>query len=104
MFDDLELAGEANRDDETPSSHAYRDLEEEWIDDLRKLRKNEKRLRQRFGDDFYNAYFKMVRWNAQRALLGRSGVDIPVLSWMYGRPKGLTAGISKEDWAYLQGM
>jgi hypothetical protein len=45
----------------------------------------------------------MVRWSAQRALLGRSGVNIPVLSWMYGLPKGLPIGLGKDTWAQLVG-
>jgi len=45
----------------------------------------------------------MVRWSARRALLGRSGVSIPVLSWMYGLPRGLPTGFGKGMWAQLVG-
>lgn len=45
----------------------------------------------------------MARWSAQRALLGRSGVNIPVLGWMYGLPKGIPTGIDKNTWAGLIG-
>lgn len=105
MLDDLELAAEAIRADEMNSGDAwYREgREDEWIDTLRELKRNEASKRQRLGDDLYNAYFKMVRWSAQRALLSRSGVNIPVLSWMYGFPKGIPTGFPKEEWARLVG-
>jgi hypothetical protein len=37
-----------------------------------------------------------TRWSAQRALLGRSGVAISVLGWMYGLPRGIPTGFDKE--------
>lgn len=96
MIDDLELAIEAVRAAET-NIQAYfeRERECEWIDTLRDLLRNEERERQALGDDMYDAYRKMVRWSAQRALLGRSGVDIPVLGWMYGLPRGIPTGFDK---------
>lgn len=45
----------------------------------------------------------MVRWSAQRALLGRGGVNIPVLGWMYGLPRSLPTGFDKKMWAGLVG-
>ena len=62
------------------------------------LKRNETRERRLLGDDLYHGYFKMARWSAQRALLSQSGVNIPVLSWMYGFPKGIPTGFAKEEW------
>lgn len=45
----------------------------------------------------------MVCWSAQRALLGRSGVNIPVLGWLYGLPRGIPTGFDKSMWAQLVG-
>lgn len=102
MLDDLELAAEAIRAAEMNIESLYeQDRDGECIETLRDLKDNEADQRQRMGDDLYDAYVKMTRWNAQRALLKRSGVGIPVLSWMYGRPKGIHTGIGKEMWAGL---
>jgi hypothetical protein len=102
MLGDLELAMEAVRTAETDMQADHeRGREAEWIDTLRDLVRNEERKRQVLGDEAYDAYCKMVRWNAQRALLGRSGVSIPVLGWMYGLPKGILAGFDKATWAEL---
>lgn len=101
MLDDLELATEAIRADEMSGDNWYReDQEAEWVSTFRDLKRNELERRQRLGDDFYEAYLKMVRWSAQRALLSRSGVNIPVLSWMY-QSKGISTGLGKEMWAQL---
>ena len=103
MLNDLELAADAIRTDEMKSGDDWyrEEREEEWIDTLRELKRSESSERKRLGDDLYQAYFKMVRWSAQRALLGRSGVNIPVLSWMYGLPKGIPTGFPAEEWARL---
>ena len=103
MLDDLELAAEALRAAESMQSYYEREREGEWIDTFRELIRDEKRQRQALGDEMYEAYCKMVRWSAQRALLGRSGVDIPVLGWMYGLPRGLPSGFDKTMWAELVG-
>lgn len=105
MLDDLELAGEVIRAAELddPASYYRGDDEKEWIDTFRDLVNNEKQERRILGDDLYEAYLKMVRWSAQQALLGRSGVNIPVLTWLYGRPKGLPTGFDKGQWAELVG-
>jgi hypothetical protein len=105
MLDDLELAAEVAREEEMSSDVWYRDeLEAEWIDTFRDLKQNEARERQRLGDTTYNAYLKFVRWSAQRALLGHSGVNIPVLSWMFGGPKGIPTGFETGMWAQLVGQ
>lgn len=102
MLDDLELAAEAVRAAEMNIESFYEeDRETEWIEAFRDLKDHEADKRQRLGDDLYDAYVKMTRWNAQRALLKRSGVNIPILSWMYGRPKDIYTGIGKEMWAGL---
>jgi hypothetical protein len=104
MLDDLELAAEAVRVVETVSGAWYdQDRDAEWIKTFRDLKRNEADARRRLGDDMYNAYLKMTRWSAQRALLGRSGVSIPILSSMYGRPKGIRAGFQNDMWAQLVG-
>lgn len=103
MLDDLELAAEAVRTAETMQSYYEREREDEWIDTFRDLIRDEERQRQALGDKMYEAYRGMVRWSAQRALLGRSGVDIAVLAWMYGLPRGLPTGFDKTMWAGMVG-
>jgi hypothetical protein len=104
MLDDLELAAEAIRSvDMNHDTYYHEERETEWIDTFRNLVRNEVNQRRSLGDSLYEAYFKMVRWSAQRALLGRSGVDIPMLSWMYGLPRGLATGFGKDMWAQLVG-
>jgi hypothetical protein len=101
VLDDLELAAEAIRADQMSGSHAWRLAErEDWkesLDRLRDLTQNEAQARQRLGDKWYKAYFKFARWNAQQAVLGQAGVDIPLLSLMYGTRKGFP----REQWARL---
>jgi len=83
VLDDLELAAEAVRAAEMSGDAWYRrEREMEWIDTLRDLSQSEESERRRLGNKLFDAYFKMVRWSAQRTLLGRSGVNIPVLCWM----------------------
>jgi len=102
MLDDLELAANAVREAEMSGSGGYEDDNEaEWIDTYRGLIQNQVENRRRLGDSLYDAYFKMTRWYAQRALLRRSGVTIPVLGWMYGLPRGISMGFGKEMWAHL---
>lgn len=104
MLDDLELAAEAVRSAEMNlDTYYHEERETEWIDTFRNLVRNEESERRSLGDSLYEAYLKMVRWSAQRALLGRSGVDIPMLSWMYGLPKRLPTGFGKDMWAQLVG-
>lgn len=103
MLDDLELAGVALQASETMASQYERELEEEWVDTFRDLVRDEKGHRKALGDKTYDAYREMVRWSAQRALLGRSGVIIPVLGWMYGLPRGVPTGLHKTMWAGLVG-
>lgn len=106
LLDDLELAAEAIRVDEMENyGEVYRqEQEQEWIDDLRKLKHDEQQQRARLGDELYDAHFKLVRWSAQRAMLGRSGIDLPVLGWMYGRPKAATSVLPPEELARLVGQ
>ncbi|WP_204370058.1 hypothetical protein [Klebsiella michiganensis] len=102
MLDDLELATEARRSIEMSSDYFYeQDCEADWIKTFRDLIDNETNYRRSLGDDGYDAYRKMVRWYAQRALLKSSGVTIPVLNWMYGRPKDIPTGFGQEMWASL---
>ncbi|GJI98150.1 hypothetical protein RugamoR57_48680 [Duganella caerulea] len=102
MLDDLELAAEASRSIEMSSDYLYeRSRETDWIKTFRDLIDNETNYRRSLGDIGYDDYRKMVRWYAQRALLKSSGVTIPVLNWMYGRPKGIPTVFEKERWASL---
>ncbi|SHF65816.1 hypothetical protein SAMN05444273_10923 [Litoreibacter ascidiaceicola] len=103
MLDDLELAGVALQAAESMESHHEREREDEWVDTFRDLVRDEKGQRKALGDKMYDAYRELVRWSAQRALLGRSGVDIPVLGWMYGLPRGFPTGFDKTMWAGLVG-
>ena len=102
ILDDLELAAEARRSVEMNSDYLYeQNREADWIKTFRDLIDNEANNRRSLGDDAYDAYRKMTRWYAQRALLKSSRVTIPVLNWMYGRPKGIPTGLEKEMWAKL---
>lgn len=103
MLDDLELAGLALQSAETMRSHYEQEREDDWVDTYRDLIQSENAQRKALGDEMYEAYRKMVRWSAQRALLSRSSVDIPVLGWMYGLPRGLPTGFDKTMWAGLVG-
>jgi len=103
MLDDLELAGMALQAAESMEAYYEQEREDEWVDTFRGLIQDEKGQRKSLGDEMYEAYREMVRWSAQRALLGRSGVNIPVLGWMYGRPRGLPTGFDKTMWAGLVG-
>ncbi len=103
MLDDLELASKAAHAAETIDAYYEEDRESEWIDTFRDLIRDEAHSRKALSDKLYEAYRKMTRWSAQRALLGRSGVNIPVLSWMYGLPRGIPTGLDKNTWASLIG-
>lgn len=103
MLDDLELAAKALQASETMQSYYEQEREDEWIDTYRELVRDEKLQREALGDKMYEAYCGMVRWSAQRALLGRSGVNISVLGWMYGLPRGIPTGFDKTMWAGLVG-
>lgn len=103
MLDDLELAMDAVRATETMQSYYERDREDEWVDTFRELIRDEENQRRALGDDTYVAYKNLVRWSAQRVLLGRSSVDIPVLGSMYGLPRGIATGFDKSIWADLLG-
>lgn len=104
MLDDLELASEAVRASEMNMQAYYEEEREtESIDTFRELVRDEARERKALGDAMYDAYRNMMRWNAQRALLGRAGVNISVLGWMYGLPRGIPTGFDKSMWAQLVG-
>lgn len=105
MLDDLELAAEATRELETadPAAFYEKEQEQEWIDDFRAMIRDESGSRARLGDDLHDAFFRMNRWYAQRALLSRSPVDIPVLTWLYDRPKGALFRLPGDTWAELVG-
>lgn len=103
MLDDLELAAKAVHAADDLDTHYEQEREAEWIDTFRDLIRDEAQSRKALGDKLYEAYRKMARWSAQRALLGRSGVNIPVLAWMYGLPRGLPTGFDKGMWAGLIG-
>lgn len=102
MLDDLELANNATQQLEM-ESHAWfeQDMESDWIATFRSILRDEPNIREKFGDSCYEAYLKMTRFYAQRALLSRSRVTLPVLSWMYGRPRSASHSLGKEMWAKL---
>jgi hypothetical protein len=103
LVDDLELAAEAVRATETIQSFYESDFDGEWVDTFRELVRDEKKQRLALGGDMYEAYKEMVRSSAQRTLLNRSSVDISVLGWMYGLPRGLPTGIDKSVWTDVIG-
>jgi hypothetical protein len=99
LIDDLELATKAIHDPSNQYALMHRDDERrDWLKTFRELRKEEKEQRAHWGDDFYDAYLKMVRVNAQKAALLQSAVDIPVIGWMYGLPRGINTRFSKDIW------
>ncbi len=89
MVDDLELAAEALRklEENDPASWHREDREQDSVASLRRLFQQERKQRDRLGDELYEAMVKMERWHAQRALLARAGVNTAQLSWLFGRPK-----------------
>lgn len=104
MLDDLELAAEIIRMEEMADDAWQREMyEEDWVKTFSDFRVNETAKRRIFGDSFYDNYIKMLRWSAQRELLGRSGVNIPVLGWMFGRPSDIPLGFGAREWAKLLG-
>jgi hypothetical protein len=100
MLADIELAAHATMQLETdaPASFDDRDEQQEWLKTLRDLLRDEAATRTRLGDSLYEAYVKMSRWSAQRALLSAGGVNLPVLSWLYGLPKGRIKAFSDDFW------
>lgn len=102
MLDDLELANNAIQR-LTMESHAgyEQERESEWIDSFRSILRDETKIRAKLGDGYYEAYLKMTRFYAQRALLSRGSVTLPILSWMYGRPKSASLSFGNEMWAKL---
>lgn len=102
MLDDLELANDAIQWLEMESHTRYEDeLESEWIDSFHSALRDEAKIRAKLGDSHYEAYLKMTRFYAQRALLLRTSVTLPILSWMYGRPRSASLNFGKEMWAKL---
>lgn len=102
ILDDLELATEARRSIEMDIGYYYeQEREADWIKHFSDLRDNETNYRVSFGDALYSAYIKMVKWSAQQTFLKRSGVTIPVLSWMYDRPKSIPKSFGPEIWMSL---
>ncbi len=104
MLDDLELAAEIIRKEEMSNDAWQREMyEEDWVKTFSDFRVNETEKRRIYGDSFYDNYVKLLRWSAQRELLGRSGVNIPVLGWMFGRPNDISFGFGAGEWANLLG-
>jgi hypothetical protein len=99
LIDDLELATKAIHDPANQYDQMMKDdMEDDWVDTYRKLRKEEKQQRERLGDRFYEVYSKFVRGNAQKALLKKTAVNIPMLGWLYGLRRGIPMGFSKDMW------
>lgn len=90
MVDDIELAAQATHAlDEKDADHSIHDeRDHEWIESFRRLIEHEAETRVSSGDEFYEARVKSGRGYAQRAFLGPSALTVPVLAWLYGRPKG----------------
>jgi Holliday junction resolvase RusA-like endonuclease len=90
MVDDIELAAHAIRGlDATDSNHPrHEERDQEWIASFKRLIEEEAEIRAGGGDDLYEARVRSGRGYAQRAFLGQSAISIPVLAWLYGRPKG----------------
>jgi len=102
MLDDLELANSATQWLEMENHSWYeRDMDSEWIGSLRSAVNDATRMREKMGDGLYEGYLKMTRFYGQRALLSRNGVTIPVLSWLYGRPRSAALSLGKERWAKM---
>lgn len=101
MLEDLELASKVkSQSSMNDTEYYYEDFEKEWINTFRKLIDDEIEQRKRLGDALYDAYRKMVRWSAQKALFNRSGVNLSVLSYMYGLPEN-DFGLGSVYWSNL---
>ena len=100
-LEDLRLAEEATREDQELDfgNEHNRERERESIDTFKDLLVNEHFKRRQLGNRLYNAYFKMCRWEAQRALLARTRVEIPMLCWMYDRSRTEYQAVPTEVWA-----
>lgn len=102
MLDDLELANEAIQQLEMESRARYEsERESEWIDSFRSALHDDVKMRATVGDSLYEAYLKMTRFYAQRALLASSRIQLPILSWMYGRPRIASHLTGNEIWAQM---
>jgi hypothetical protein len=103
MLQDIELATDATREMEmdNPGSWNRDEHEQEWVHTLKDLLRNQVSVRKKMGDALYDAYVRMCRWSAQRALLSRSGIDVPKLCWLYDRPKCVVNGFAGVVWTQL---
>jgi hypothetical protein len=90
VVDDIELASQATRalNEKDPDHPYHEQRDQDWIDDFRRLIDREAETRASSGDELYEARIKSGRGYAQRAFLGPSALTVPVLAWLYGRPKG----------------
>jgi hypothetical protein len=90
MVDDIELAAHATRGlHEKDSDHPHHEeRDQEWIASFRGLIDGEAEIRAGGYDELYEARVRTGHGYAQRAFLGQSAISIPVLAWLYGRPKG----------------
>lgn len=103
MLEDLELAVKVKTQSTMNNADSYyEDSEREWIKTFRELIDDEIEQRKSLGDVLYDGYFKMVRWSAQKALFKQSGVNISVLSYMYGLQK-YDFGLGSDYWSKLVG-
>lgn len=102
MLDDVELAMEALRKEEdSPSRWMREQHDEDAVDNLREALRDEQLMRERLGDKTYEAYFKMVRWSAQRAILKRSALEPRTLGWLYRLPRNPLFGFAGLDWSEI---
>lgn len=102
MLEDLELSATIEMNTNIDADNDYRrGADDEWISEYLTLVQNEEDRRRILGNSYYDAYRKMVRWYAQKSLLSRSRLTIPVLGWMYDLPKTEYSGIGKAKWAEI---
>ena len=103
MREDLQLANEVIRETDMAdmTSISDEDREQESIDDLRELIRDERGARLRWGDELYSAMVKMCRHSAQNAVLRRGMVGISALCAMYGRTEGNGSTLPAGFWTPL---
>jgi hypothetical protein len=100
FLSDLELAAEALRHlhEDDPARWYEKEQGHDEIDSFRDLIQNEASHRRRLGDSLYEAFFKMTRWSAQRALLSHSSIATAHLAWLFDVPKTAIANPFPAMW------
>ncbi|MCP1548420.1 MULTISPECIES: hypothetical protein [Methylorubrum] len=103
MLDDVELGLEAMMAlyYDNPQDEYEKEIREEAIRDLKRMKDNEAAQRSRMGDLLYEAMLKLTRSGAQDVFLRKSILDIEMLAYLYRCPRGPFQPIEPEAWVQL---